>query len=319
MIRKLIIGNGRSEREILLVGNIVIGRDPACHVSESDPLLSRRHAEIVANVHGVSVRDLDSRNGILVNGEKTQEQVLLPGDVVQMGHLQLRYIEENARAADGMSSRGMDRRQAPPRAAAPPPPTQPAQPPSFDRFRPESTPRPGPGRWTPEPTPLPGRRTSAPPPPPPQAHGHTPVPRGRAAFDETIAVQMPGRGEEAFDQTVAAPRPRSHHDTTLGPAPANLDSTILAPLPTREAVRRQSPTRSGRHHAGDALPPQTRRWRLAMRPSRRRSHTWPGSRARSSEQLQPGPGARLVANAELTVIDATPACAELLGVPDEPN
>jgi PAS domain-containing protein len=36
-----------------------------------------------------------------------------------------------------------------------------------------------------------------------------------------------------------------------------------------------------------------------------------------NEQVHPGPGARLVANAELTVTDATPACAELLGVPGE--
>ncbi|MFN7982278.1 MAG: FHA domain-containing protein [Vicinamibacterales bacterium] len=94
MIRKLIVGNGRSEREVLVVSNLLVGRDPACHISEPDPLLSRRHAEILAGTHGVSVRDLDSRNGVLVNGEKTREQVLFPGDVVQMGHLLLRYVEE---------------------------------------------------------------------------------------------------------------------------------------------------------------------------------------------------------------------------------
>jgi hypothetical protein len=171
VIRKLIIGNGRSEREILLVGNITIGRDPACHVSEPDPLLSRRHAEIIANVHGVSVRDLNSRNGLLVNGDKTREQVLLPGDVVQMGHLQLRYIEEQVRPADGMASRGLDQRRHTPRRE------EGAADFDIDRFRPEAPPLPAtsrpiipptprPGRWKPEPTPLPGRRTSAPSPPP---------------------------------------------------------------------------------------------------------------------------------------------------------
>ena len=153
MIRKLIIGNGRMERELLLVGNIVIGRDPACHVSEPDPLLSRRHAEVIVNVHGVSVRDLNSRNGILVNGAKTREQVLLPGDVVQLGHMQLRYVEENVRTTDAQA-RGMDPRRQP----------QP-QPPAYDvdRFRPEPTPQPS--RWRPEPTPLPAARRPAPPTP----------------------------------------------------------------------------------------------------------------------------------------------------------
>ncbi len=326
MIRKLIIGNGRSEREILLVGNIVIGRDPACHVSEPDPLLSRRHAEIVANVHGVSVRDLDSRNGILVNGEKTHEQVLLPGDVVQLGHLQLRFIEENVRAADGMSSRGMDHRPAAPRAAAPATTrtVAPAPPASFDRFRPEtpprpSTPRPGPGRWTPEPTPLPGRRTSAPlpPPPQPQAQGHTPGPRGRAAFDGTVSMQLSDFGQDAFDKTVAAPRPRPHHDTTLGHVPgANLDSTIMAPLPTREAPG------VDRWPAGDAtmlasaLPPDSTMMPGNATFASALAHL-AGLASPLEEQVSHGPDARLVANAELTITDATPACAELLGVPGD--
>ncbi|MEQ1731303.1 MAG: FHA domain-containing protein, partial [Vicinamibacterales bacterium] len=216
MIRKLIISNGRSEREILLVGNIIIGRDPACHVCEPDPLLSRRHAEVIANVHGVSVRDLNSRNGILVNGEKTREQVLLPGDVVQLGHVQVRYVEEMPRAADGMASRGM----SDPRRQAPPPSSY-----DIDRFRPDPLPRTAgqhPGRWTPEPTPLPGRRTTAPMPPPPPAQIHTPVSRGRAAFEEQV-------GRQGIDHTMAAPRLATpHHDTTLGHLPADLDATMLA-------------------------------------------------------------------------------------------
>lgn len=94
MKRKLVVNDGRSEREVLLVGPIVIGRDPSCHISDLDPLLSRRHAEFVPKTNGLLVRDLGSRNGILVNGAKVPERVLSSGDVVQLGHLQLRYIEE---------------------------------------------------------------------------------------------------------------------------------------------------------------------------------------------------------------------------------
>ena len=127
MIRKLVISNGRSERELLLVGNIVIGRDPACHVSEPDPLLSRRHAEVLAGPHGgVTVRDLNSRNGMLVNGQKTHERVLLPGDVVQLGGLQLRYVEEPPRPAQAFVSRAPERRFEV----------------DIDRFRPDPTPPP---------------------------------------------------------------------------------------------------------------------------------------------------------------------------------
>jgi predicted component of type VI protein secretion system len=76
-----------------LVGRMVIGRDPMCDVSENDPLLSRRHAEFVDSGSDVVVRDLGSRNGILVNGVKQPQAVLQSGDVVQIGHLQFKYVD----------------------------------------------------------------------------------------------------------------------------------------------------------------------------------------------------------------------------------
>ncbi len=94
MIRKLVLNDGRSERELVLKGTIVVGRDPSCHVNDLDPLLSRRHAEFVSGLQGVYVRDLGSRNGILVNGVKVPESKLKPGDVVQLGHLEMRYVED---------------------------------------------------------------------------------------------------------------------------------------------------------------------------------------------------------------------------------
>jgi hypothetical protein len=94
IVRKLLVSDGRTERELLLVGTIVVGRDPSCQLNDLDPLLSRRHAEFVPTGKGVTVRDLKSRNGILVNGDKVPEHALKPGDVVQLGHLHVRYVEE---------------------------------------------------------------------------------------------------------------------------------------------------------------------------------------------------------------------------------
>jgi pSer/pThr/pTyr-binding forkhead associated (FHA) protein len=94
IVRKLLVSDGRTERELLLVGTIVVGRDPSCQLNDLDPLLSRRHAEFVPTGKGVTVRDLKSRNGILVNGEKVPEHALKPGDVIQLGHLHVRYVEE---------------------------------------------------------------------------------------------------------------------------------------------------------------------------------------------------------------------------------
>lgn len=94
MKRRLIVSDGQRERELLLVGTIVVGRDPACDISEDgDSLLSRRHSEFVAGPDGVIVRDLGSRNGTFVNGVKIAEGPIRPGDVVHIGHLRLRYVE----------------------------------------------------------------------------------------------------------------------------------------------------------------------------------------------------------------------------------
>jgi pSer/pThr/pTyr-binding forkhead associated (FHA) protein len=93
--RRLIITGGSRDRELILVDTIIVGRDPACDITETnDPLLSRRHAAFSADTRDATVRDLDSRNGILVNGAKTKQARLAHGDVVQIGHLQVKYVDE---------------------------------------------------------------------------------------------------------------------------------------------------------------------------------------------------------------------------------
>jgi pSer/pThr/pTyr-binding forkhead associated (FHA) protein len=93
--RRLIVSGGSRPLELQMVGTLMVGRDPACEISEqTDPLLSRRHAAFIAGARDVVVRDLGSRNGILVNGVKMPESILANGDVVQIGHLQVRYVDE---------------------------------------------------------------------------------------------------------------------------------------------------------------------------------------------------------------------------------
>lgn len=90
------VDNGQRRRELLLVGNLVIGRDPLCDVTDADVLLSRRHAEFVLDGNKVAVRDLGSRNGVFVNGQKVAEGPLRPGDLVQIGNLRVHYVEDDA-------------------------------------------------------------------------------------------------------------------------------------------------------------------------------------------------------------------------------
>jgi pSer/pThr/pTyr-binding forkhead associated (FHA) protein len=92
MTHRLQIKDAQGEREVLLVDSLSVGRDPRCDVSAADPLLSRRHAEFVVSGPRVVVRDLGSRNGILVNGRRLPEAVLSAGDVVQIAQLVVTFV-----------------------------------------------------------------------------------------------------------------------------------------------------------------------------------------------------------------------------------
>jgi pSer/pThr/pTyr-binding forkhead associated (FHA) protein len=123
MSRRLIVSGGSRPLELHMVGTLLVGRDPACEISEqTDPLLSRRHAAFSADRSDVVVTDLGSRNGILVNGVKTREATLRNGDVVQIGHLQVRYVDEvgpftDVPAADAAATKLLDRNNTVPLAA----------------------------------------------------------------------------------------------------------------------------------------------------------------------------------------------------------
>jgi hypothetical protein len=117
MSRRLLVRDQRGERERLLVGTMTVGRDTRCDISDADPLLSRRHAEFVCRPDSLVVRDLNSRNGIVVNGVKVQEAVLRPGDVVKVARLIMTYLGDTESARPSSTSGGADGASAHLRAA----------------------------------------------------------------------------------------------------------------------------------------------------------------------------------------------------------
>jgi pSer/pThr/pTyr-binding forkhead associated (FHA) protein len=73
-------------REHRLDDGVVIGRAPGCEVALDDPLISRRHARVVVCGAGAGIEDLDSANGVYVNGARSGGLTPLhPGDVIQLG------------------------------------------------------------------------------------------------------------------------------------------------------------------------------------------------------------------------------------------
>jgi len=110
--RKLVLDDGRAERELVVRDRLTIGRDPACDVSDADPRLSRKHAEFQLTPKGILVRDLDSRNGVRVNGRNVRETLLAPGDLVEVAHLSIRFIDDGqgdqVQGASGIHARPVE-------------------------------------------------------------------------------------------------------------------------------------------------------------------------------------------------------------------
>jgi transcriptional regulator with GAF, ATPase, and Fis domain len=66
-------------------GEVQIGRDPSNLLAISDPSLSRRHCVLSRKGDGYEIRDLNSRNGTLVNGVSVNEALLRHGDRISAG------------------------------------------------------------------------------------------------------------------------------------------------------------------------------------------------------------------------------------------
>jgi len=232
--RKLIVTGGRRDRELQLVGKIVVGRDPMCDLSETDTLLSRRHAEFTIAGDSVVVRDLGSRNGIYVNGSRIAEGTLQSGDVVRIGHLQLQFVEDSSPllAAPELTDDATGLVFPGPRAAAPasgapsdaldltavvPPPTPMA-----------ASPRPSRSADDADATsyvPAPGARKA------PSASSVRPraaaAPGARDAEDATKVVPPPGRSG------IRPPAPPAGVRTAVQPPPQDDEATSFVPARPR--------------------------------------------------------------------------------------
>lgn len=78
-------------------GENVIGRDPQCDVPVEDPekWLSRRHAVLQVGDEGVELADLDSINGVFVEGRKIGQVAIEPGASFTLGpHLRFTLRQE---------------------------------------------------------------------------------------------------------------------------------------------------------------------------------------------------------------------------------
>ncbi|HXB64218.1 MAG TPA: DUF3662 and FHA domain-containing protein [Solirubrobacteraceae bacterium] len=86
--RGLLLVGGR--RLLLAPEGAVIGRSRDCDVVLDDSGISRRHAHIHPTAEGWAIEDLQSTNGVLLNGERLRgAQPLRVGDRIELGSTEL--------------------------------------------------------------------------------------------------------------------------------------------------------------------------------------------------------------------------------------
>ena len=77
----------------LNAGTFAVGRNASCQLSLDDPLVSRRHALFEVGPGGVTVEDLNSRNGVIVNGHRIVSKVSINvGDRILIGSQELTLL-----------------------------------------------------------------------------------------------------------------------------------------------------------------------------------------------------------------------------------
>lgn len=78
---------------------IAIGRDPTCTIRLDSPYVSRQHARVERRADGLTLVDLGSRNGSLLNGRRVEHPVPLGvGDVITIGDVTITCLGEPAPA-----------------------------------------------------------------------------------------------------------------------------------------------------------------------------------------------------------------------------
>ena len=94
MPKLIIVAGGSRNTYFELDKPALIGRTSDCDLVLDDPSVSRRHARITLDSNRYFVEDLDSFNGVLVNGEKDTKQEFRPDDEIRIGRFTLAVLAD---------------------------------------------------------------------------------------------------------------------------------------------------------------------------------------------------------------------------------
>lgn len=108
MLAYLVIREGTKWTDVFRLTpgrTVTIGRASTNEIVIKDERCSRNHAEVFLAGGEWTIRDLDSRNGTVVQGESIHgDHVLSPGEVVRIAHCQLAFVHDLSKAFVGVEA-----------------------------------------------------------------------------------------------------------------------------------------------------------------------------------------------------------------------
>lgn len=107
---QLVVIKGRSVNQVLKLpsdGVTTVGRQQGCQIRIGSSQVSRKHCEFFEKHGHLLVKDLNSSNGTIVNGQKVEgQQVLEPGNVLLIGSVAFRVEQAGAPVAGPTAAPG---------------------------------------------------------------------------------------------------------------------------------------------------------------------------------------------------------------------
>lgn len=100
---KLIVRPG--DREIELTQEAVVGRHATADIRLEDPQISRQHCRLTFSNGAWWVIDLNSRNGVWVNGQHVREAAIYDGDCLRVGLSEITIVCGSPRLTTAIPSK----------------------------------------------------------------------------------------------------------------------------------------------------------------------------------------------------------------------
>lgn len=110
----ILSGKLQGKRLTLPEGEIVVGRDETCQIRLSTTEISRFHCKIICRNESVTVKDLGSRNGTIINDVPIhREQSLEPGDVLRVGPVSFQLVGKKTSPSEPVSAEASRKKGGP--------------------------------------------------------------------------------------------------------------------------------------------------------------------------------------------------------------